>query len=92
MSKRRKSKLGLLIIVCVFAYFIYVIIGQQKELLVKQKKYTETKGKITQEEIVRNELNRKEKEINTKEYAAQVARDELGMVKPEEKVYYDINE
>lgn len=91
MNERKKTRLGTFILLGFFAYFAYTMIIQQNYLYTKNKELENLQSKI--ESIRReNEKLRKEKEaIYSDEYYEKVAREKLGMVKPGEKVFYDIN-
>lgn len=91
MNKRKTSKLGLFIIIGFFLYFAYVFVDQQKVLYAKDVEMQNIQTKI-KEEIKLNEDLKKQKEmLGSDEYIEKVAREKLGMVKPGEKIFVDIN-
>lgn len=91
-TSKNRIKFGRLFIVFFVIYTIYALINQQI-LISKLYKTEEQKKQNIQEVISKNE---KLKEImeysNTDEYLEKMAREQLGLVKPEEKVYIDIND
>mgnify|MGYP001316411657 CR=1 FL=1 len=91
MNKRKKSRWGTFILLGFLAYFAYTMCIQQDILYTKQKELESLQSKI--ENVKReNEKLKKEKEsIYSDEYYEKVAREKLGMVKPGEKVFFDIN-
>jgi cell division protein FtsL len=92
MNKRKKkSKLGLFVIVGILVYFSYVVIDQQKILYAKENQMTTIEKKIDEQKRLNEELQRQKKILNTDEYAEKVARDKLGMIKPGERVFVDVN-
>ena len=91
MKKQQKlNKLGKkLLFFAIFAYIIYIFIGQQKTLNSyknTQKYYSEQLNKqlAYQESLYETKSN-----INSKEYIEAVAREKLDMYLPNERVYID---
>jgi len=91
MKKQLKlDKLGKkLLFFIIFAYVIYVFIGQQKIInsyKTAQKYYIEQLNKqlAYKESLVATKDN-----INSKEYIEKVAREKLDMYLPNERVYID---
>jgi len=73
-------------------YFAYIAIGQQKIIYAKKVEKSKLEEKV-REELKLNEELEKEKEImNSDEYIEKVAREVLGMVKENERVYVDIGQ
>ena len=74
----------------ILAYVIYIFIGQQKTLnsyKTAQKYYTE---QLNKKLAYQESLNNTKKNINSKEYIENIAREKLDMYLPNERVY--INE
>ena len=57
----------------------------------KKSEMRDLQEKIKYEENLADELNKEKEEINTDEYIEKIAREKLGMVKKDEKIFYDIN-
>lgn len=92
MSKKKKSTFGIFALLAIFLYLSYIAIGQQKLLNTKEIEMSKIESKI-QEETKENEKLKREKEIiDSDEYKEKVARDRLGMVKDNERVYIDIGQ
>jgi len=91
MNKRKKSKLWLVVLIGFFLYFAYVMVDQQKMLYAKDMEMADIQAKIKQEEKVGQELQKKKETLESDEYIEKVAREKLGMVKQEEKVFIDVN-
>lgn len=90
MNKRKKSRFGLLVFLCLLIYFTYVIINQQRELNAKFAELNSIKEKIRQEKELEKQLKREKAKINSDEYNEKIAREKLGMVRSGEKVFVDI--
>ena len=91
MKKQLKSnKLGKkLLFFVIFAYIVYILIGQQKTLnsyKTSQNYYTDQLNKqlAYKESLIETRDN-----INSKEYIEEVAREKLDMYLPNERVYID---
>lgn len=91
MKKQQKSnKLGKkLLFFAIFAYIVYIFIGQQKTLnsyKTAQQYYSEQLNKqlAYQESLAKTKDN-----ISSKEYIEEVAREKLDMYLPNERVYID---
>ncbi len=98
MNKEKKSKvvksmLGIGII-CAIVAIVMVIrgIGVQPSINENREKIAELEGKIAEEKERQAEVDRMKENADTDEYAEKVARDQLGMVKQDEIVFYDVSE
>jgi len=92
MRKRKKPTFGMLVLLAVFLYLSYVALGQQKLLNAKSLEMSKIESKIEEETKVNEELKKEKEMINSDEYKEKVARDKLGMVKKNEKVFVDIGQ
>ena len=91
MKKQLKSnKLGKkLLFFAIFAYVLYIFIGQQKTLnsyKTTQKYYSE---QLDKQLAYQESLTETRDNINSKEYIEEVAREKLDMYLPNERVYID---
>ncbi len=91
--KKKKYKidyLRVLLIVCL-VYFSVTCIKQQLEI----NEYNVKINAINQDIDYANEqiaeLNAKKEKVNDSEYLEQIAREELGLVKPYEKIFIDVD-
>lgn len=91
MNRRKKSRIYLLITLCVMAYFTYLMIGQERIIRDKNSQITGVNQKIDDEKSRNAELKKQKEQVNSPEYVEKIARDQLGMVKPDEKVFVDVN-
>lgn len=91
MNKRRRPKLGIILMAGFFLYFVYILINQQA-ILNQCKRDLNNMEKKIEEQIELNEKLERQKEIlNSDEYIEKVAREKLGLVKKGEKVFIDVN-
>lgn len=91
MNKRKKSKLALVLTLCVLGYFAYTIVGQEQLIRDKQSQITSINQKIEDEKSKNVELKKQKDQVNSNEYVEKVAREKLGMVKPDERIFVDVN-
>lgn len=90
MNKRRKNTFGIFILLAIFIYLSYIFMNQQRLLYAKNIELSKIEDKIAEEGKL-NEVLKVEKEmIQSDEYIEKVAREKLGMVKKNERVYVDI--
>ncbi|OGO80460.1 MAG: hypothetical protein A2Y21_11240 [Clostridiales bacterium GWC2_40_7] len=90
MSKRKKSKLGLVLLMVIFIYFAYTAVGQQKILYMKDVELKKVQSEIDEETKENEKLKEEQEELNSDEFVEKTAREKLGMVKKGERVYFDI--
>ncbi|NSW91137.1 MAG: septum formation initiator family protein [Firmicutes bacterium] len=91
MNKRKSSRWGLLILIAFRVYFLFIVVEQQKVLGLKKEAMKNIQAKIEEETKINEELKRQKEILNTDEYIEKVAREKLGMVKPGERIFIDIN-
>jgi cell division protein FtsB len=91
MNKRKKSKLGLIIVLAIMAYFAYTFINQQGILMGKRAQLNSLNDKYKTELKLNNDLNKKKGSTNNRQYVEDVARQQLDMVKKDERVFVDVN-
>lgn len=79
-------------IIILFAaiYVGWTIISQQIDIHNNNKLLAEYDQKIAAELHRRQQLEKEKELINTPEYIERIAREEIGMVKPDETVFVDI--
>jgi Septum formation initiator len=73
------------------AYFAYLMIGQEQIIRDKSNQIASVNQKIEDEKSKTEELKKQKDQVNSPEYIEKIARDQLGMVKPDEKVFVDVN-
>lgn len=91
MKKKSKSKFGYVLLLIFSIYFSYVFVEQQSLLYAKNNELKDVEAKIKEEQAVNEELKKQEEMISSNEYIEKIAREKLGMVKPGEKVFVDVN-
>ena len=80
----------ILIIAIVFAIWLaYSFITQQVKINSLNKEIKQLEAQISDEEKRSSELEEKMKEIDTPEYIEKIAREELGMVAPDEIIFME---
>lgn len=89
MSKRKKSRFGLFILLIFALYFAYEMVGQQKLLYSKSLEMQKIESKVKEEKKVNEDLVKEQQTMNSDEYIEKVAREKLGMVKEGERVFVD---
>lgn len=92
-NRKSKKKLNIsrLLFVGVIVYFVSVFCVQQfriNEYKVKEEYYNNAITELNQEKA---EYEALASQSNTVEYIEKVAREKLGLVKPYEKIFMDIN-
>ena len=92
MSKRKKSGFLVVALFAVLIYMFYIAIGQQKLLYAKSIEKSKLEEKVREEMKIIEELKKEKKTIDSDEYIEKVAREVLGMVKENERVFVDIGQ
>ena len=94
MNKRRKKvNIQVLLkrsLLCVLvAYICYLFVAQQFDLSRLAKEGKSLDSQIAEQQQIHEELAQQKEVSGTPEYVERVARDKLGYMKPEEKVFID---
>lgn len=90
-KSRKKLNFARIFGIGIFVYFISVFCIQQfriNEYKVQEEYYKNAIAETNEEKLENEELIA---QTNTAEYIEQVAREKLGLVKPYEKIFMDIN-
>lgn len=88
---KKKIKISKILFIGVAIYFVSVFCVQQfriNEYKVKEEYYSNAITELNQEKA---EYEALASQSNTAEYIEKVAREKLGLVKPYEKIFMDIN-
>lgn len=88
--KKGKSTLGILILLVIFLYLSYIAVNQQRIIFNKNLELSRLEEKIAEEKTVNEELKKESEIIQDDEYIEKIAREKLGMVKKNERIYVDI--
>lgn len=90
MKKGKKSPIGILVLLVIFIYLSYIAVSQQKLLYAKDLELDRIEDKIENETNLNEELTKENEMIQSDAYVEKIAREKLGMVKKNERVYVDI--
>lgn len=92
-KKKRKIELDYvrIILVAFTIYFAYTFITQQFSLNEYDVRIADIETKITASNDRVEEINELKSKTNTIEFIEEIARSELGLIKPYEKVFIDVN-
>ncbi len=91
MKKQKKFKLWtcvLLVAICYFAYTWYTL---QISINEKEIKNVQLQKQINSETIKNEQLLKQKSLINTDKFYEEMAREKLGYIKDNEKIYIDTN-
>jgi len=91
MNKRKGSKLGIILMMGIVVYFVYVLIDQQTVLNQCKKNLVNMDSKIEEQQKTNRELKKQKDMLDSDEYIEEVAREKLGMVKQGEKIFVDVD-
>lgn len=92
-KKNKKIKLDyirILLILC-FVYFCYTVVGQQFSLNEYNIELADLAAHIADANQEIEEINALKQQVGTDQYIEEIARAELGYVKPYEKIFIDVN-
>ncbi|KNY27312.1 FtsB family cell division protein [Pseudobacteroides cellulosolvens] len=91
MKKKKKSKFWFIVIALILLYSGYISYSLKGLLDSKKEQHNDLQNKISLQKKQKAELEKQMKNINSDEYIEKVAREKLGMVKKNERVYVDVN-
>jgi cell division protein FtsB len=94
-KKKIKSKIisafGRIMIAVATVYVVYILIQQQMQLNTYKAQQDYYKAQIELEQKKLQELENNKLLYTTDSYIEKIAREKLGLVKPEEVIFVDIN-
>lgn len=90
MRKKQRNTFGIFILLAIFLYLSYIFVNQQRLLYAKNLELNKIENKIGEEEKLNEELSIEKEMIQSDEYIEKVAREKLGMVKKDERIFMDI--
>ncbi len=88
---RRLVKPNTIVILIVLFAVAFVLIQQQSNINYYNRQISQLQKEIEAEEKLADELTQKESVYSSDYYVEKVAREELGLVMPDEKVFVDAN-
>lgn len=91
LKKKSKSKFGYVLLLLFSIYFAYIFAEQQNLIFNKNLEMKNIQTKVLEEKTTNEDLREQEEIISNEEYIEKIAREKLGMVKPGEKVFVDVN-
>jgi cell division protein FtsL len=91
MNKRKRSLPTLFFVIVFFVYFVVTLIEQQKIIYVNNVKANDIQSKIQSELRANEELKKYRENLDSDEYIEKIAREKLGMIKPGERIFFDID-
>ena len=93
IKKKKKIELDYLriILIVFFVYFAFTVVKQQFSINEYDVKIADLEMQIEQANEKVEEINELKEKVNTTEYIETVARNELGLIKPYEKIFIDVN-
>ncbi|MDD2376331.1 MAG: septum formation initiator family protein [Clostridia bacterium] len=92
-SIEKKGKISIMSILFMFigVYFVTTFIDQQISINRYNSQIEMYKEDIANKEALTTYYDEQQASVETDEYIEQVARDNLGLVKPYEKIFVDVN-
>ena len=93
MKKKRKYRVDyvrILLIIC-FVYFSITFVRQQFRINEYNVKISSVNQDIQNAELRMQELNERKENGDDPEFIEKVAREELGLVKPHERIFIDVS-
>ena len=91
MDTKGKFRMGYIILAICLIYFVATFINQQKLFNAGQRELKALEQKLEEERAENARLRSDLELIGTDEYIERIAREKLGMVKKDERVFEDIN-
>lgn len=89
-SKRKKSIILELAVIAAAVYVVVSLVQLQVQIGEASRKCDEVSAAYENQQLENRELQRLLESGNEEEYIERVAREQLGFVKPDEKVFYDV--
>lgn len=75
----------------VFSYVCFIFVSQESDLSIYRRQRKEYESQIQEELNIKEELAIKKENISSDEYIEQLAREQLNLYMPNEKVFIDIS-
>ena len=92
MSKKKSAPLRNIIVLALICFVVVIFVKQEISIREYQSQIDQLSVQIEEQQKISQELEEKEKLYSSNEYIEKVAREVLGMVSADEKVYIDENE
>ncbi len=91
-KKRRKALPLVAICLSLAGIAAYVFLGSYRDLQFYNNKIDDLKSQIAEQQKISKQLDEKEKLYTSEDYIEKVARETLGLVKSDEKVFKNYND
>lgn len=91
VGKKGRISITSIIFVLVSAYFVTTFIDQQISINRYNSQIEMYKADILNKEALTKYYDQQQDNVETDEYIEKVARESLGLVKPYEKIFVDVN-
>lgn len=91
VEKRKNLSITSVIFVLVSVYFVTTFIDQQISINRYNSQIEMYKADIANKEALTKYYDQQQDNVETDEYIEHVARESLGLVKPYEKIFVDVN-
>lgn len=91
MLKIKRNWPALVLIISVVMYVGYILVEQQKIIAYKNSEIARVERKIEEQQRIAENLKQQQEKLNDDAYIEDIARNKIGMVKPGEIVFIDIN-
>lgn len=90
IQRRKNNKFKFVLVLAVAVYVTWVFTIQQIEISGKRRVLAQVNADILKQEELSEQLSQKKELVNSPEYLERVARNELGMARPDEIVFSDV--
>lgn len=94
MKKKKKQRKSIVLTIgCIMfaCYFVAVIIGQQTQIKAAKDEKNALQAELNEQILENEEISRMLENGDEAEYIERIAREQLGYVMPDERVFYDIS-
>ncbi len=88
--KKPRLKIGFVAVLIFALYLVYAIVSQQAAISSNEKVINDLTNQITENKEKLAELRDTKESYGSDESIERIARDKLGLVRPDEKVFIDI--
>jgi len=88
-ATNKNNKLKLVLIIVALGYVLSVFVSQQIEFESKNKALRRVTEQINQQQVEKDRLDKKMEEVRSSEYLERMAREQLGLARPDEIIFYD---
>ena len=88
-NKRNRANILFIAVSLVAAYFLFCIISQQSIISSNKKEIKELTTQVEAKEKTLDTLNDEALGLGSDEYIERIAREKIGLVRPDETVYID---